>query len=284
MLAREGTFSKASQRLGLSQPAVSERIRQLEEAVGQPLIIRSVPVTPTPAGQRLLNHFHEVSLMESSVIEALGMGSEGDQKGAIVPIAVNFDSLATWFIPAVSAILEKGNCLLQIQAVDQRLTVEELKAGRVVACVTSSPSPPSGCVSEPIGKFTYVCVAAPSFIERYFSKPPSLKELVSAPAVIYGKDDYVHDEFLKKHFRREYPAPTYLYIPHIIAMKEAVTRGFAYSLMPERLVREEMRAGKLREVLPGKRLVTELYFHSTDIKTPILDTLRQVIRSGGDRL
>src|ERR1700761_1707432 len=53
--ARFGSFSKAGQELNASQPAISQQIRQLEEAVGQPLFRRkSQGVVLTPAGEDLL--------------------------------------------------------------------------------------------------------------------------------------------------------------------------------------------------------------------------------------
>jgi LysR family transcriptional regulator, chromosome initiation inhibitor len=283
VLAREGTFLKASKRLGLSQPAVSERIRLLEQAVGSPLIIRSVPVQPTHQGQRLINHFYEVSLMESSVVDTLGMNHDATESLPIIPVAVNFDSLATWFIPAVSPLLEQRKCIFQFQSLDQRLTIEELKAGRVVACVSSVKTAPGGCVSEFLGHLNYICVSSPDFLKRYFAKGPALRDLIAAPSVVYGKDDYMHDEFLRRHFKKEHAAPSYMFVPHLNAMRETILSGYAYGLLPEISVTQDLRVGTLKEVTPGKRLVTELYWHSTDIRTPILTSLRTAIKEYADK-
>lgn len=57
VVAEEGTVTAAAKRLAVSQPAVSQQIQQLEEAVGTPLFIReSRGVRLTPAGQSLLAH------------------------------------------------------------------------------------------------------------------------------------------------------------------------------------------------------------------------------------
>src|SRR3546814_9308092 len=48
-------FKRAAQALGLSQSAISQRIKLLEARVGQPVLLRDTPPRPTELGQRLLN-------------------------------------------------------------------------------------------------------------------------------------------------------------------------------------------------------------------------------------
>jgi DNA-binding transcriptional LysR family regulator len=49
-IAREGNFSRAAERLNLSQPSLSARIQQLEQSLGGKVLInrRARPVTLTP--------------------------------------------------------------------------------------------------------------------------------------------------------------------------------------------------------------------------------------------
>ncbi|WP_432889144.1 LysR family transcriptional regulator [Kribbella sp. CA-245084] len=54
-VAECGSFSAAAERLGYTQSAVSQHISALENDLGTPLLRRR-PVTPTPAGERLLEH------------------------------------------------------------------------------------------------------------------------------------------------------------------------------------------------------------------------------------
>ncbi|ETK31318.1 LysR family transcriptional regulator [Microbispora sp. ATCC PTA-5024] len=54
-VVREGSFSAAADRLGYTQPAVSQQIAALEADLGVPLLLRR-PVRPTRAGERLLEH------------------------------------------------------------------------------------------------------------------------------------------------------------------------------------------------------------------------------------
>ncbi|HBC33238.1 MAG TPA: ArgP/LysG family DNA-binding transcriptional regulator, partial [Marinobacter adhaerens] len=59
-----GGFERAGLALGLSQSAISQRIRTLEIRLGQPVLVRSPALKATPAGQRLLNHVQQVQLLE----------------------------------------------------------------------------------------------------------------------------------------------------------------------------------------------------------------------------
>ena len=49
----EGSFERAARRLHVTPSAVSQRVKQLEERLGQVLVQRGSPCTGTEAGQRL---------------------------------------------------------------------------------------------------------------------------------------------------------------------------------------------------------------------------------------
>ena len=54
-VVEQAGFERAAQALGLSQSAISQRIKLLEARVGQPVLLRDTPPRPTELGQRLLN-------------------------------------------------------------------------------------------------------------------------------------------------------------------------------------------------------------------------------------
>ncbi len=83
-------------------------------------------------------------------------------------VAVNADSLGTWFIKAIAAFRESEDVLLDVSLDDQENTVNLLRSGHVLAAVTANAQPVQGCNSTALGKMTYVAVASPSFIKKYF--------------------------------------------------------------------------------------------------------------------
>ena len=67
---RERGFERAAQKLCITQSAVSQRIKQLENMFGQPLLVRTVPPRPTEQGQKLLALLRQVELLEEEWLGA----------------------------------------------------------------------------------------------------------------------------------------------------------------------------------------------------------------------
>lgn len=133
----EGGFDRAARRLHVTQSAVSQRIKQLEEQLGQTLVLRTTPIRATSAGQQVLKHFRQVDLLEQ---ELLGELSLQDAAGYTkVSIGVNADSLETWFMDALSELLTQERLLLDLKVDDQDATQQLLRDGEVIGCITSSP-------------------------------------------------------------------------------------------------------------------------------------------------
>ena len=105
---REGSFERAATFLGVSPSAVSQRVRALEERVGATLVVRGQPPVPTEAGARLCAHVERVRLLEGELAAELPLLSGADlDRPTTLRIAVNADSLGTWFIPAAARFAER---------------------------------------------------------------------------------------------------------------------------------------------------------------------------------
>lgn len=72
VLAEEGNMRKAAERLFLSQPALSQRLQSIEKDWGQQLFIRSQKgLSPTPAGELVIQYANETILRKEEVFEVL---------------------------------------------------------------------------------------------------------------------------------------------------------------------------------------------------------------------
>src|SRR4051812_40746741 len=160
-VATTGSFDKAATVLGISQSAVSQRIKILEDAAGRLLVVRGTPSVATGLGQRLVAHYRNVKLMESSLDIDLGRETSLPE----LALAVDGDSLATWFGPALSPLLSPARCLLSVQLADGDAALRLVRDGAVFGCVASAGGGDvaNGTSATPLGLMRYVCVATPAF-------------------------------------------------------------------------------------------------------------------------
>ena len=73
-----GSFSRAAERLGVSQSAVSQTIANLEHKLDTRLLVRGSPSMPTEAGQRLFRFTQTVLREVSSALDDLGLIRAGE--------------------------------------------------------------------------------------------------------------------------------------------------------------------------------------------------------------
>ena len=160
-VVEHGGFGAAAQALSITLAAVSLRIKALEESLGQRLLVRGKQVRATPAGQALLAHIKQVRMMEADVLGGLqGTSSHSGARKVVswqsLSVAINADSVDSWFLPGVAAMLLRHHVLLDIMIDDQDHTHDALKSGDVMGCVTPWPSRCAAAWPSPWGS----CVTA----------------------------------------------------------------------------------------------------------------------------
>ncbi|MDO9134883.1 HTH-type transcriptional regulator ArgP [Hydrogenophaga sp.] len=256
-----GGFGPAAQSLSLSLAAVSLRIKSLEDTLGQRLLVRGKQVRATPAGQALLGHVKQVRLMETDLLDGLQGGAQprGGVRWQSLGVAINADSVASWFLPGVAALLQRHHVLLEILIDDQDHTHDALKSGDVTGCVTTLTTAMRGCVAEPLGVMRYRCVASPAVAQR--CRTPrgavSVHKLLAQPAVIFNRKDALQDAFLEQHFGLRQPNYPRHFAPAVEAFETAIELGLGWGMVPEQHLAQ--RPG-LQEILPDATVDVVLYW------------------------
>ena len=163
-----GSFAHAADVLGLTQSAISQRIKTLEEAAGTTLIRRTRPAEPTEAGQRLRAHAETLALMERQVRSDLGHGTQAD----ITPIRIagTADTLTSWLLPALP---QEPGLFYDLIIDDQDHSDQLLTTGAAAAAITSRARPIPGCDVHDLGVLTYVAFAAPGCVYTHFAVAPT---------------------------------------------------------------------------------------------------------------
>ncbi len=276
-----GTFERAAERLGLTQSAVSQRIRQLEERVGQVLLVRGSPPRATEAGQRLLGHYRRVRLLEQDLPAELH--PERGSEAPVLPLAVNADSLATWFMPVLDRITNEEGVLIDLRIADQDVTHTLLRRGEVAACVSAWAKPIQGCSRHRLGVMRYRLCATPDFIQRWFPKGLGREAVRKAPAAIFNRDDSLHHRLLKLELNSIPQGIACHYLPSHAAFNHMILSGQAYGSMIEDEVHDHIRTGRLVDLLAGRHLEVELYWHAWALGTGLLDRVGRLVRTEAGR-
>lgn len=270
---REGSFERAAQVLNLTASAVSQRIKLLEQRIGTVLVVRGQPCRATPRGQILCRHIELVGQLERSLEAQLP--ELGQEELSTVSMAVNADSLATWFLN-VLADLHEARVRLEIVADDQDYTVERLRSGSVQAAVTTMAEPVQGCVVKPLGALRYIATCSPAFRDRYFKNGLDAKGLETAPCLVFDRKDGLQSEFIRRLVGQEVHPPRH-FLPSTEGFHHACRMGLAWGLNPLSIVAKDLEAGVLVEMGEAHRVDVELYWQVFTLSTPMLDLVSQTV-------
>ncbi|ALG70885.1 LysR family transcriptional regulator [Azospirillum thiophilum] len=278
---RTGSFERAAQQLHVTPSAVSQRVKLLEERLGSVLVVRGQPCTGTAAGQRLCQHVEQVALLESELRGALPGLAPADGPTTL-RIAVNADSLATWFIAAMA---EVPGCLFDLVLDDQDHSAEWLRKGEVLAAVTASTAPVPGCNSHPLGALRYRATASPDYMRRHFADGVSAAALAGAPCLTFNRKDRLQVQWLRLALGGmapgDVPAPPTHWLPSTHAFVDGALAGLGWGMNPEPLVADHLAAGRLVELVPGRPLDVPLHWQQSRIaSTTLADLSRAVLRAG----
>jgi len=272
---RTGSFERAAQQLNVTPSAVSQRVKLLEERIGAVLVIRGQPCVATEAGQRLCQHVEQVSLLESALRQALP-GLQAEKQPVTLRIAVNADSLATWFIPAMA---DTTGYLFDLVLDDQDHSADWLRRGEVTAAVTSHGTAIQGCNCHSLGTLRYIATASPGFVERWFPQGLDWESAARAPCLIFNRKDRLQSIWLQQACGVQISPPLH-WLPSSQAFVDAALAGLGWGMNPELLVKEHLKAGRLVALNPSLPHKVPLFWQESRIAGPVMaDVTRAVLRT-----
>lgn len=284
-MVREGGFERAAAVLGVTPSAVSQRVRALEERLGAVLVVRGQPPMPTDAGARLCAHAERVRLLEGELAAALP-GLAGATAGAptTLRIAVNADSLGSWFLPAAARFAERSDALLDLVIDDEGHTAERLRSGEVLAAVTTDPAPVQGCRITALGAMRYAALASPGFLRRHCPDGVTAEALARLPVLRFDRRDALQARWAEESFGIALQAPVH-WVPSTQGFLDGALAGLGWCLNPLMLAEPHLAAGRLVELRPGRRLDVALHWQHARLGARLLDALTtEVVAAAGASL
>lgn len=277
----QGSFEKAARQLFITQSATSQRVKLLEERMGQALVVRSAPVRSTEAGRMLLRHFRQVLQLENDLRDTLQMQAA---PFVTLPLALNSDSLALWFIKAMTPLLRAEGLLLDLHVDDQERTHDLLRNGEVLGCLSARSAPMQGCKCIYLGRMDYYCLATPEFAQRWFPRGLTREAAEQAPAVLFNRRDELHDQFLANHMQPPPLGYPRHYCPSTEHFHTLIVEGLAYGLSPHQQALPDLERGALVEIAPGAVERVPLYWRHWNLKGGLVERLAVHLENQGKNL
>jgi LysR family transcriptional regulator (chromosome initiation inhibitor) len=191
-------------------------------------------------------------------------------------VAINADSLGTWFVDALASFAQEDDALVDVLIDDQDHTGTWLRRGHVLAAVTSTATPVQGCKSRKLGALRYCATASPAFVARWFPQGLTAAALAQAPSLVFDHKDRLQEDWVRRVLGRDKPRDVTLpahRLPSPQAFVAAAVAGVGWGMNPEPLVRSHLAAGRLVELLPGRPLDVALHWQVAQLPMAVLQGL-----------
>ncbi|AWH33249.1 LysR family transcriptional regulator [Stenotrophomonas sp. SAU14A_NAIMI4_8] len=284
LVARERSFTRAAAQLGMSQPALSRSMRQLEERLGVRLLARTTrSVSPTEAGEQLLRviapRFEEIDT-ELSLLNAFR-----DKPAGRLRITAGEHAALTVMPPVLGRLLPDHPDLNIEVIVDYGLT--DIVAEGFDAGIRMGEQVAKDMIAVRVGPdLRMAVVGSPAYFQGH-AKPKSPHDLTGHNCITIRLPTHggiFAWEFEKKGQELKVRVEGQLVFNNIALRLGAALEGLGLAYMPEDLVRPYVASGALVHVLqdwcpsfPGYHL----YYPSRRQSSPAFTLLREALRYEG---
>jgi LysR family transcriptional regulator (chromosome initiation inhibitor) len=267
-----GTFDAAARRLHVTPSAVSQRVKALEAEVGQVVVVRATPCRATAAGEALVRLARQQALLESEALAGL-VAEVGERVD--LPIAVNADSMATWFGSVLAEVATWDDVVLRVHVEDQDHSARLLRSGEVLGAVTSDPTPVQGCSTEPLVTLRYLPAATPGLVERYRNRRGI--DWAAMPLVRFNDKDDLQRRILERHVVGARP-PTHE-VPDGGGFLAAVRAGLGWGALLTAQLAPGLESGDLVRLGSRDHVDVHLYWQRWRLPSERLDRLSAALRT-----
>lgn len=274
-IARLGTFRAAAERLNTTQPAISARVKEIEEQLGVDLFRREGRnMVLTARGRALVADFEP---LWAGFERALFKASDFGGATGIVRIGTG-EIAAASCLPAFVAAVEQDlpGVTLEIELDLTARMLQQLLAGTSDMVFLAGPVASPGVRTTPLGSVALVWAASKATAQAGGFKQPLPVWSIPEHSPIHG----IMRESLAQH---GITPPVIRTCNNVRALVEIIRLGTGAALLPETMVRGELASGELMQVLPSpkRQLRFEAAIRSAERDPLILELFRRV---GGLRI
>jgi LysR family transcriptional regulator, nitrogen assimilation regulatory protein len=244
-VARTGSVRQAAQRLGRSQPAVSHRLRALEQDLGVRVFEKvGRRLQLSGHGRGLLERCQELLLLAGEIRESVSVSAE--RVGGELTIGTLPTLASHLLVPELGPLLtEHPDLSLRLRFGLVGALEEELASGRIDVALLVAEQVAECLHAKRLGMIRLAVVAPPLWMPRRRRVAP--RELRGLRYLSWaGLDDPtigMAERYARRHGLSSATAPV---IPHIETLRELIARGLGYTIMPAYTALRDAAAGRVR--------------------------------------
>jgi LysR family nitrogen assimilation transcriptional regulator len=241
--ARTGNLGQAARDLMVTAPAISQRLRKLEDALGTQLLVRhSRGVTPTLAGACLLERIDSILNLLDAPLDPAAAGAAicgtvsvavPAEIGPLLAAPLMQQVLRRW--PGMTLDLQESNCGIE----------SRLAGGLVDIALLQDPPDLDGLRIEPLLTEGLGLVASPGATLAGSSLPLRLRDLGGVKLILPNPRHWLRRALTRTAFQRGVRLDVVLQVDSVAMTKEMVRNGMGCTVLPAVAVREEIARGSL---------------------------------------
>ncbi|HZP77285.1 MAG TPA: LysR family transcriptional regulator [Pseudolabrys sp.] len=236
------SFRGAADKLNTTQPAVSMRIAQLEDALRVRLIERDRRVVaPTEKGRELLIHAERLIRLRAEMIEAIG---DRTTMRGLVRLGVAETIVHTWLPRLVERVnTAYPNLELEIEVDISPNLRDRLIAKDINLAFLLGPISDPNVHTRPLCSFPLAFVAGKTI--EFGKKPPTLAEIAERPIVTFSRNTQPY-MIVRELFARAGLRPTIHASASLATVVRMALDGIGVALIPPAILSNVVSDGRLR--------------------------------------
>lgn len=240
-VAHLGSFTKAAQRLYMSQPAVSKAIRELEEEIQTPLFERfPKKVILTPEGERFLKSVKSLFLQYDSLQEEISQLSAHAHLRIGSSITIANSSLCE----LLAQLQAEFNAMdVSIEVASSAAILTKLKENQLDIAYVEGMIPEEDFTHIPVAAYAIYAVTAPSFLAQH---PLTCMQDFAALPLLLREEGSAIREVVDSLFVLEDVSitPAWTSTNSTVLLKAAV-QGFGIAFLPEAMIQKKVAQNQL---------------------------------------
>jgi DNA-binding transcriptional LysR family regulator len=239
-----GSFTGAGEQIGLSQPAISQQMRALEDELGVMLVVRVGKVArPTPAGEVLLHCARQVLDKLEETRRLLGEHHKG--RAGVVRVGTP-EPPCNYLMPTVLADLKQRFPKIDVRVTSGHtaITLTRLNAGELDVALVPLPADTDKLRVVDVGRDELVAVVPP---DHPWAEQPyvTARDFEEQPIVLYDRTSQITDLTLDFLLDEGVFPRIAVEIDQLEALKDLVRAGLGAAVVPAWSARRELAAGSL---------------------------------------